>query len=277
VETLQTGLRAVLRILFFIAYVLVFFLVGGTVLLINRDPIKRLRASAKTTSFFCGFILKVFNVKVIAVNRPDPDKKFLLVSNHMGFLDILVTASVCPMIFITSIEMKQTPFLGTITDMAGCMYVERRSRTKILDEMKSMVDALKGGVRIVLYPEATSTNGEQVLPFKRTLMMAAAHAEVPIQPAVVNFRSINGDDFNMKWRDSVCWYGDISFPTSLWRACSLKSVVAEIEFLQPIYATVEDDRGLIADRAHAAIAAKFVPVKGLPQEETAPVEMQTEV
>lgn len=195
------------------------------------------------------------------VNKPADDKVFLLVSNHMGFVDILMLGSQFPMLFVTSMEMKETPFLGTLTEMGGCIYVERRSRTKILDEMKSIVESLKMGFRVVLYPEATSTNGEKVLPFKKTLMMAAAHAGVPIQPVVVNFREVNGEEFSLKWRDHLCWYGDIPFITSLWRSLSLKSVKAELEFLEPIMASPDEDRGVIAGKAHAAVAAKFTPVK----------------
>lgn len=179
----------------------------------------------------------------------------------MGFLDILILASTKSLVFITSNEMKETPFLGLLTEMGGCIFVERRSRTKILDEMQGIVDVLKKGFCVVLYPEATSTNGEKVWPFKRTLMMAAAHAAVPIQPVVINYRKINGDDFTLKWRDHVCWYGDIPFATSMWKTLTLRSVKAEIEYLEKIYSSPEDDRGLIADRAHALIAAKFVPVK----------------
>jgi 1-acyl-sn-glycerol-3-phosphate acyltransferase len=90
--------------------------------------------------------------------------------------------------------------------------------------------------------------------------MAAAHAEVPIQPIVVNFREVNGEKFSLKWRDHLCWYGDIPFAVSLWNALTLKTVKAEIEFLEKIHAKPEDDRGEIADRAHALISEKFVPV-----------------
>lgn len=96
--------------------------------------------------------------------------------------------------------------------------------------------------------------------------MAAAQAGVPIQPVVVNFRKINCDEFTFKWRDHVCWYGDIPFVTSMWKTLTLKSVVAELEFLEQVPVSPSDDRGLIADRVHSMIAAKFVPVKDAPVE-----------
>ncbi len=209
------------------------------------------------------------------VNRPSPEEKSLIVSNHMGFIDILLLASQSPVLFVTSNEMRETPFLGLLTEMAGCIYVERRSRTKILDELQNIVRALKEGFAVVLYPEATSTNGEQVLPFKKTLMMAAAHAEVPIQPVVVNFLSVNGEEFTLKWRDHLCWYGDITFITSLWRAFTLKTVHAQVEYLEKIYPKVDDDRSEVAAKAHAMISAKFIPVKPLPADAQLPADLET--
>lgn len=226
-----------------------------------RDPMKRLKVFSSNSHFFCGIMLAVLQVRLKVLNKPAQDEKFLLVSNHMGFLDILMMASSTPAVFITSIEMRETPLLGLITEMGGCFFVERRSRTKILDEMKGIVSILQKGFRVVLYPEATATNGEQVLPFKRTLMMAAAHAGVPIQPAVVNFRKINGESFSLKNRDNVCWHGDISFVVSMWSMITTKSIDAEIEFLNKIVPTTEDDRGLIADQAHQMISSKFVPAR----------------
>jgi len=195
------------------------------------------------------------------INKPPEDKVCLIVSNHMGFVDILLMASIHPMLFVTSTEMRETPFLGLLTEMGGCIYVERRSRIKILEEMHTIVNTLKSGHRVVLYPESTSTNGEQVLPFKKTLLMAAAHAHVPLQPAVINFRQVNGEPFSLKWRDHLCWYGDITFQSSMWKALTLKSLKAEIEFLEPIMIKQDDERGEVALRAHAMIAQKFAAVK----------------
>lgn len=265
-ETIFTGLRGAYRLILCNVLIISFLIWSYLCHWIFRDPQRRLQIFSKNTHFFSGLLIKSLNIEVKVQNLPPSDQKFLLVSNHMGFVDILMLASRMPTVFVTSNEMRETPFLGILTEMGGCIYVERRSRTKILNEMQSIVDVLLKGFRVTLYPEATSTNGERVLPFKKTLMMAAAQAGVPIQPVVVNFRKINGEEFTLKWRDHVCWYGDIPFVTSMWKTLTLKSVVAEVEFLEQVPVNPADDRGLIADKVHSMIAAKFVPVKGLPLE-----------
>lgn len=221
-------------------------------------------------------MLKGLNLELRVVNLPLPGQKFLVVSNHMGFVDILMLASCLPTVFVTSNEMRETPFLGVLTEMGGCVYVERRSRTKILEEMNSIVKVLQQGFRVTLYPEATSTNGERVLPFKKTLLMAAAQAGVPIQPVVVNFRKINGEDFTLKWRDHVCWYGDIPFITAMWKTLTLKSVVADVEFLEQVPVDLTEDRGVVAEKIHHMISTRFEPVKGLPPEVEPPIVMEAD-
>lgn len=260
-DAVKGNIRAIIKLPMAVGIIFVFLIVAFVLNIFVRDRFSRLDVFSKTASIFAGLLLKVLRVKVRVVNKPKSGDKFLLVSNHMGFLDILMLAHTTPSIFVTSNEMRETPVLGLLTEMGGCMFVERRSRTRIVEEMKSIAEVLERGFRVALYPEATSTNGEQVLPFKRTLLMAAAHANVPIQPAVINFRRINDDGFVYKWRDSVCWYGDLSFVKAGWNMLRLRSVQGEIEFLEKIYPSLEDDRGLVADRAHALIAAKFDPVQ----------------
>lgn len=209
---------------------------------------------------YSKFLLKVMNLKLIVKNLPPSDFKCLVVSNHMGIIDILMLASIYPMIFVTSNEMRETPGLGWITEMGGSIYVERRSRTKIVDELHHIAKFLRKGFRVTLYPEAKATNGEVVLPFKKTLLMAAGEAGVPVQPVVVNFREVNGiQGFPLKYRDSLCWYGDLPFVKSVWGAAQLKSVVGEVEFLEPLSFAPDADRTYVAETLHHRIASKYVP------------------
>ncbi|WP_413559588.1 lysophospholipid acyltransferase family protein [Bdellovibrio sp. HCB209] len=262
-EAITSIFRGSYKAVIFLYYLIVYMITSLFIAAVTRDRNKRRRRFSANASKYCGLIARnALHIKLNVINKP-PEKHqgSLLVANHMGFVDILLLAGIEPMSFITSNEMRETPLLGPVTELAGCFYVERRSRTKILSEMKRLANSLKDGLNIVLYPEATSTNGERVLPFKRTLMMAAAEAGVPIQPVVINFRSINGEAFNTRWRDAVCWYGDATFVEYFWKTLRLKSVVAEVEYLEILYPGPNDDRGAIADKAHAMISAKFVPVQ----------------
>lgn len=259
-ETLQNGLRSIIRILIFVVYLIGYLSSAGLIYLFTKDLVQRRRRAAVNGTWWCGLACKTFGIKVVVKNKPLAERPGLIVGNHLGFIDLLASASIQPNLFVTSREMRETPVLGLITEFAGCLYVERRTRSNIKDELSEIVEYLKKGFRVVLYPEATSTNGEGVYPFKRTLMTAAAHAGVPIIPYVFNFREINGEPgFPMKYRDSVCWYGDIAFHTSLWRSLGLRNLVCEIEFLSPVHTKTEDDRAAVADAVREMIVEKFDP------------------
>lgn len=260
-QKIQTGLRGSLKFLVFLIYLVLFFLVAFTIKVTTFNSKKKRRRLSQNVSFFCRWFLKTINVKVDTKNFPQKSDSFLLVSNHMGFVDVLAYASQYPLLFVTSIEVKHTPFLGLLSELGACLYVERRSRSQISNELSEISLALQEGFHVVLFPEATSTNGEQVLPFKKTLMMSAAYAQVAIQPAVINYHKVNGETFSIKWRDHICWYGDIDFQTSLWNFLSLKSIHTEIQFLEKIWPSPQNERSLIAQKAYESITAHFIPVK----------------
>jgi 1-acyl-sn-glycerol-3-phosphate acyltransferase len=253
------------RVVLFVGTIVRFFATAFWISKTESNAIHRRQRLAENVRDHARFCLSVLGVD-LKVSGVLPQGRFLMVANHMGFIDILFLASQIPMTFVTSVEMRDTPFLGWITDMGGCLYVERRSRSSILRELEHIAQALKEGFRIVLYPESVSTNGEQVLPFKRTLLMSAAMAGVPIQPVVVNFKSIDGEEFSTLNRDSVCWYGSTPFVTAILRTFETTSIEAEIEFLPMVRPTPETNRAELADTLHAMISSRFQPVKRIQPE-----------
>lgn len=260
-EKIQNGFRFLYRLVAFVFLTIAFFYTSFRIHFTTKDPEERIAKFSKNGNYFTGIVCRFFNIKIKVVNDPPKDKAGLIVGNHMGFIDILVVNSLMPSLFVTSNEIKETPFLGLLCEMGGCLFVERRSRLNITNELGELVKYLKKGFRVILYPEATSHNGEVILPFKRTLLTSAAHAGVPIYPYCFNYISIAGQPFSLKNRDSVCWYGDISFVESYIRFSSLKEIVVEVNFLEPVYTKPEDDRAKVADHVRDMIVQKFKPVQ----------------
>lgn len=260
-HTLKVSIRLIYRLIIFVVYSSDYLLRAAWITWTEQDPYLRRKKytlnAVRTNTIAC----KKFGIRIEVVNPLPASAHGLIVGNHMGFLDIMVMASVSPNLFVTSNEMKETPFLGLICEMGGCLFVERRSRGNIQNELKEMIDHLQKGFRVILYPEATSHNGEEILPFKRTLLTAAAHAGVPIYPYAFNFKSINNGPFTTKFRDSVCYYGGITFPVSMFRSLCLDEVTAEVTFLEPYYPKVDEDRGYVADTVRERIVKAFRPVQ----------------
>lgn len=253
--------RAVLRFFMFVGVILLFFVRGSVVYLSESDPVKRRRKLTRNGQAVAKMIVKSFNVELICPNIIPEDESSLLVGNHVGFIDIVCLCALRNNVFITSLEMKETPVLGQIAELGGCAYVNRKNRMGIQQELQDMVNVLKEGFRVVLYAESVASNGEQVLPFKKTLIMSAGLAGRPIRPFVFNFRKINGEPVRYEHRDSVCWYGDRSFFSAIWASLKLDSVTCEIEFLPLVYTKVDEDRTDLAQRLHSMVSAKYVPFR----------------
>jgi len=222
-----------------------------------RDHNKRLCFYTKNVSTYCKKALEQFNVQVEVIGfQPElmREKNFLLVGNHLSYLDIMVLASVQPCVFVTSVDLGETAFLGQMAEMGGSLFVERRHRGTIGRDVGVMADTLRAGHNVVIYPEGTSSNGEKVLPFKRSLLASAMDAEVDVLPVVIKYTEIDGEPFAIKNRDRVCWYGDMGFvPHSLGLLAGIK-IKAELHFLGPIKVTKDTDRHQLADLCHKVIS-----------------------
>ncbi len=254
-------IRALYRLLFLGAILGVFFLTSLFYYLAMSDRSKRRKKLIANASKYSTYILKVFNVSLICHNPIDPNEASLLVGNHIGFIDIVCLSALQPAVFITSLELRQTPGLGQICEMGGCAYVDRRNRMKIQDELADIVQVLKDGFRVVLYAESVASNGEQVLPFKKTLIMSSAYSGKPIRPFCFNFRKVNGGPVYFDHRDDLCWYGDHTFLASIWRSFHLNSITCEIEFLPLVHVKPEEDRAIVAHAVHDVVKSKYTPFK----------------
>lgn len=247
------------KILILCMIVCAFLIVSFIHHLYIKNPIKRRNQFSKNTSFFCNLALKLLNININAINTPTTNPS-LIVSNHVGILDIFVISSTIPTLFVTSVEMKETPVLGLLTEMGGCIYVERRSRSNIHNEIKEIEEALNQGFNVVIYPEGKATNGEKIHPFKKSLLMACAKTKANLLPAVLNFKEINFEKMNHKYRDWVCWYDDMPFVKSVWNATQINKCYAELEFLKIILVDENSDRTSIAMDAQKQIEEKFISI-----------------
>lgn len=260
-EKIQTGFRIIIRVFYFLAVAVAYLASAYVIHFTTKDPKVRKKKFSENAGKYTTLICKLYNIKIEVVSPLTFNESGLIVGNHLGFIDILVMHSLTKALFVTSYEMRETPLLGQITEMSGCLFVERRNKSNILSELKNIIDALSDGFNVTLYPEATSHNGEVVLPFKRTLLTSAAAAGKPIIPYCFNFKSINGGPFNLKYRDHVCWYGDMGFFPSFIKSISLKEIVTEVTFLEPYYPRLEQERAEVADEVRRRIVEKFKPVE----------------
>lgn len=252
-------IRQLLRTLVFALALVVYFIVSSLIVLWCGFDFPRARPYlTKVISYTCKLGLKIFNVKVRKTFAPlDSKANYLIVSNHLSYLDILIISSYLPTCFVTSKEMKETPFLGQLCLLGGCLFVERRSKAGIANEVKELSDALDDGLNVVIFPEATSTNGDEVIRFRRPLFQSAINSCAKVLPLCLNYRSLDGEKLTVKNRDKVFWYGDMGFLGHALTLFSHKGIVAELTIMPSLNSTDFSDKNALTDACYKLVSDEF--------------------
>ena len=257
----------------YLRFVTLFFFIGVFVAgaiclrLLFGDTLRARRIAARWLHLMCRIGLKTLGVKVEQIDATagkstgmGDGEGHLIVANHLSYLDILVVASLRPMLFVTSNEIRDSGFLGYLAKAGGCHFVERRNRDQIQREVAEIAGSLSQGLSVVVFPEATSTNGAQVLPFKVALMDAAIISGRPLQPLCLNYREIAGQPVGISNRDEICWYGDMTFLDHIINVARRGNIVVAVTKLNEVGVRPESDRKSLASEAYTQIVGHYVQI-----------------
>jgi 1-acyl-sn-glycerol-3-phosphate acyltransferase len=153
----------------------------------------------------------------------------LVVSNHLGYVDILVHGAVFPLRFTSTTAIAKWPVLGQIIALAHPVLVDRVSKPAARKALRDFAKTMKRGMYLIVYPEGTSTDGRNgILPFKSTSFEAATYGDLPIIPVLTRYRDVPGGS-------TVCWYGDMTLMPHLWQVLGLPKIEADVYFMPPVY------------------------------------------
>lgn len=127
-------------------------------------------------------ILYLIRVKVFGREKIDPKKSYVIVANHNAQIDIVAGTNAMPLPakFLAKSEIKYIPFFGYMTKMLAIM-VDRKNKESREKSFRYMIDCLKKGESIIIYPEGTRNRTEQPLKeFKDGAFRVAILAQVPV-------------------------------------------------------------------------------------------------
>ncbi len=129
-----------------------------------------------------------------------------LVANHTSWSDIFVLHCAAHIHFVSKAEVARWPVIGWLARMTGTLFIERRA-SESKRQQAQLAARIEGGDKLCFFPEATTTDGLRVLPFKSTLF-SVFHTEelrdlVWVQPVTVTYFPAKGRDkrFYGCWSD----------------------------------------------------------------------------
>lgn len=246
--------------------------------LLIPNPHQSRRLTLQVTSLFCRWALKLFGLRVDfkkSTRLQQASSPRLIVANHVSDLDVLILFALHPAVFVTSVELRETSFLGTLAKAARCCFVERRLVAQVHSEIDELSEVLNDGFDVILFPEGTSSNGSQIFPFKSTFFEAAKKAKAAVQPICLNYRNVDGKKVSPANRDRIFYYGAMGFGPHLWSLCRLESVDVECRWLDEISTAPTMSRRELAATASQAIEKAFDPIAYRSSEASAASELRS--
>lgn len=122
----------------------------------------------------------------------------LWVANHLSWVDAVVLMSLRPMGTIAKSEVTGYPLLGRWARKSGVHFVDRVDATSRAAALACFATALMEGRDMLLFPEGTTTRGDQLAPFHEGGLLAAFNLGLAAQPVRISSSAPNypwtGDD-----------------------------------------------------------------------------------
>lgn len=198
----------------------------------------------------------------LVIKGHPPKPPFVLVTNHLTYVDVPTIFASVDAVFVSKIEVQSWPVLGRIVAGVNTIFVDRSRRGDVLRVNEQIAEQLDDRQGLVIFPEGTSTEGADVLPFKPSLLAFPASQGLPVHFATIVYRTPPGE---IPAHIAVCWglNGD-PFLTHLFRFFSIKSYEIEISYgAEPV---VSDDRKELAQVLYQKVCDEFVPsvIRDLP-------------
>jgi len=210
-----------------------------------------------TMKFFFRLGLLIFGVKVSRDFNHVLSDKTLFIANHASYLDVFVFGAFLPVKFTPKSEVKGWPFIGPIVKVSGAVFIDRRP-SKIRDQIDKMLKSSCEGHGLMLFPEGTTSNGSEILPFKSGLFhLAFSDADIQITPVMIKYTKLNGEVVKQAELDQIAWYADMTLSPHFWNLLKQRSIEVKLVTFAPVYPRGFKDRKSLASHCEYVLRSKF--------------------
>ncbi len=195
-------------------------------------------------------LLRIFGVEVQVRGSVPPEtasgasgaKGRVIVANHRSALDIGVLLSTFGGTMVSRADLARWPLVGAAARSVGTIFVERTKIESGAAVVRTVQRHLEAGRTVVVFPEGTTFDGDEVRPFQRGAFVAAAFAGAEILPVGLAYP-----------RASSAAFVDESFPQHLARMARGAGTRVGLVVGEPFLASGGARAHALATRAHGAV------------------------
>jgi 1-acyl-sn-glycerol-3-phosphate acyltransferase len=186
----------------------------------------RWKIVSRLTRSFTLLLRLILNIKVTVAGDEGQLERggYVIISNHVSYVDGIVLGSIFPIVFVSKKEVKSWPIVGQWNTLCGTIFINRQRKEEVSSLVEEMTRKLKQEANLLLFPEGTSTDGERMLPFQTVPLAAPLRSRSIIVPVTVTYKSIDEKPVTAANRDLVYWYGDMDFISHFWKLLARRSI-----------------------------------------------------
>lgn len=240
--------------------ILFFALSLGTVLAVGTGKlftaatgISSLPWKHRVMRFWGRGCLWLLQIKLEVEGTP-PESPFLLVTNHLSYLDVAPLWALTDATFVAKSEIRSWPFFGWATRTLGVIFVDRENSRDLPRVNRAIAESLERRQGVIFFPEGTSSGGDGVGPFHAPLLWFAARNRYPVHYASIRYRTSDPDRPASRY---VCWWGEMEFFSHFRSMLRLRSIEATVRFGGP--PVVSGDRKALADELQERVSGLYGP------------------
>jgi 1-acyl-sn-glycerol-3-phosphate acyltransferase len=196
----------------------------------------------------CGMRLVVHN------DGARLDEGVLVVANHISWIDIYVINAWRPTPFVSKAEIRKWPVVGWLAQQLGTVFIQREKRSDAKRIMHELANRLNAGELMCVFPEGTTSDGVQLLPFHANMFQAAVSASRPVQPVCMMYEDAQG-----RQSTAPAYIGELSLGESLDALLRAGPLTAHVYVGAPLAPGA--DRRLLAAEAQASVGAALAALQ----------------
>ncbi|WP_375194606.1 lysophospholipid acyltransferase family protein [Sphingobium sp.] len=174
-----------------------------------------------------------------------------IIANHVSWVDILALGGATGAAFVAHDGIAGWPVIGWLAAQNNTLFVARNRRGALSSQLDALRAALAGHQPVALFPEGTTSDGNELLPFKPSLLavLLPPPRSVRIQPVHIDYGAACAE---------ISWHSNEPAAENVRRLMERNGRLEVIlRFLEPFDPAICPDRKALAATTQERIAASI--------------------
>ena len=190
---------------------------------------------------------RIFGLRLKIKGKEHPGAA-LWVANHISWLDIPVIGGTGNVGFLSKAEIRKWPVIGWLAEKSGTLFIDRGGKNASQNASEKISARIIEGHSVLIFPEATTTDGSDVKRFHPRLFAAAIDHELSVQPVSIRYLNKEGQR-----HPKAAFIDQETFIPNLLKILGDPWITAEVTLLPIISSKDFSTRNQLADPARDQI------------------------